>query len=101
MILFDTNSPALRYAASLISGVENEDEPVKVVIGDGEVYFTLKCGLKIKTPVWKGDYDVSDFDDCSEFTSTHASSARRLTLASTVNRLRSCDRMTRFISLVS
>ena len=67
MILFDTNSPALRYAASLISGVENEDEPVKVVIGDGEVYFTLKCGLKIKTPVWKGDYDVSDFDDCSEF----------------------------------
>lgn len=67
MILFDTNSPALRYAASLISGVENEDEPVKVVIGDGEVFFTLKCGLKIKTPVWKGDYDVSDFDDCSEF----------------------------------
>lgn len=67
MILFDTNSPALRYAASLISGVENEDEPVKVVIGDGEVYFTLKCGLKIKTPVWKGDYDVSDFDECSEF----------------------------------
>lgn len=67
MILFDTNSPALRYAASLISGVENEDEPVKVVIGDGEVYFTLKCGLKIKTPIWTGDYDISDFDDCSEF----------------------------------
>ena len=27
----------------------------------------MKCGLKIKTPIWKGDYDVSDFDDCSEF----------------------------------
>lgn len=67
MILFDTNSPALRYASSLISGVENEDEPVKVVVGEDEVYFTLKCGLKIKTPIWKGDYDVSDFDDCSEF----------------------------------
>ena len=67
MILFDTNSPALRYASSLISGVENEDEPVKVVVGEDDVYFTLKCGLKIKTPIWKGDYDVSDFDDCSEF----------------------------------
>lgn len=67
MILFDTNSPALRYASSLISGVENEDDPVKVVVGEDEVYFTLKCGLKIKTPIWKGDYDVSDFDDCSEF----------------------------------
>ena len=67
MILFDTNSPALRYASSLISGVENEDEPVKVVVGEDEVYFTLKCGLKIKTPIWKGDYDVSDFDDGSEF----------------------------------
>lgn len=67
MILFDTNSPALRYASSLISGVENKDEPVKVVVGEDEVYFTLKCGLKIKTPIWKGDYDVSDFDDCSEF----------------------------------
>ena len=67
MILFDTNSPALRYASSLISGVENEDEPVKVVVGEDEVYCTLKCGLKIKTPIWKGDYDVSDFDDCSEF----------------------------------
>ena len=67
MILFYTNSPALRYASSLISGVENEDEPVKVVVGEDEVYFTLKCGLKIKTPIWKGDYDVSDFDDCSEF----------------------------------
>ena len=67
MILFDTNSPALRYASSLISGVENEDEPVKVVVGEDEVYFTLKSGLKIKTPIWKGDYDVSDFDDCSEF----------------------------------
>lgn len=67
MILFDTNSPALRYASSLISGVENEDEPVKVVVGEDEVYFTLKCGLKIKTPIWKGDYDVSDFDECSEF----------------------------------
>ena len=67
MILCDTNSPALRYASSLISGVENEDEPVKVVVGEDDVYFTLKCGLKIKTPIWKGDYDVSDFDDCSEF----------------------------------
>lgn len=67
MILFDTNSPALRYAASLISGVESEDEPVKVVIGDDAVLFTLKCGLKIKTPIWKGDYDVSDFADCNEF----------------------------------
>lgn len=67
MILFDTNSPALRYASSLISGVENEDEPVKVVVGEDDVYFTLKCGLKIKTPIWKVDYDVSDFDDCSEF----------------------------------
>lgn len=67
MILFDTNSPALRYAASLISGVENADEPVKVVVGDGEVYFTLKCGLKIKAPIWKGEYDTSDFDDRSEF----------------------------------
>ena len=67
MILFDTNSPVLRYASSLISGVENEDEPVKVLVGEDEVYFTLKCGLKIKTPIWKGDYDVSDFDDCSEF----------------------------------
>lgn len=67
MILFDTNSPALRYAASLISGVENADEPVKVVVGDGEVYFTLKCGLKIKAPIWKGEYDTSDFADRSEF----------------------------------
>lgn len=67
MILFDTNSPALRYAASLISGVESADEPVKVVIGDGEVYFTLKCGLKIKAPIWKGDYNSSDFADRSEF----------------------------------
>ena len=67
MILFDTNSPALRYAASLIAGVENADEPVKLVVGKKEVYFTLKCGLKIKTPIWIGDYDVSDFDDCNEF----------------------------------
>ena len=67
MILFDTNSPALRYAASLISGVENADEPVKVVVGDGEVNFTLKCGLKIKAPIWKGEYDTSDFADRSEF----------------------------------
>ncbi len=67
MILFDTNSPALRYAASLIAGVETADEPVKVVVGKKEVYFTLKCGLKIKTPIWIGDYDVSDFDDCNEF----------------------------------
>lgn len=67
MILFDTNSPALRYAASLIGGVESADEPVKVVVGKKEVYFTLKCGLKIKTPIWIGDYDVSDFDDCNEF----------------------------------
>lgn len=67
MILFDTNSPAIRYAASLMSGVESADEPVKVVISDGEVYFTLKCGLKIKAPIWKGDYDSSDVADRSEF----------------------------------
>lgn len=67
MILFDTNSTALRYAASLISGVESADEPVKVVIGDSDVYFSLKCGLKIKAPIWKGDYNSSDFADRSEF----------------------------------
>lgn len=67
MILFDTNSPALRYAASLMSGVESTDEPVKVVISDGEVDFSLKCGLKIKAPIWNGDYESSDFSDCSEF----------------------------------
>lgn len=67
MILFDTNSPALRYAASLIAGVEGVDEPVKVVVADDSVFFTLKCGLKIKAPIWKGDYDASDFADRNEF----------------------------------
>lgn len=67
MILFDTNAPALRYAASLIAGVDNADEPVKVVVGKTDVYFTLKCGLKIKAPIWTGDYDASDFEDKNEF----------------------------------
>lgn len=61
MILFDTKSTSFRYVVALISGVERADEPVKVVIDDGMVHFSLKCGLNIKTPIWDGEYNHSDF----------------------------------------